>query len=415
MFVYERPKTIRGYKKQVEFIDAPERYTIVEATTKAGKTVGCIVWLFEQALKGTEGSNCWWVAPINAQAKIAFRRLCRYISNKEIYEANKTELTITLFNGCTIFFKSADNADSLYGDDVVAVVIDEATRMQEDAWWAIRSTLTKTEGRVKIIGNVKGTGNWVYQLARKAEQNQLPDWKYFRITADDAIAAGILKQKEIDDAKSILPNGVFLELYYGIPNQNSSNKFCFAFEETKHVKKCEVNLEQIVYLSFDFNKNPICCSVIQHYDGIIKVCHCLKLANSDIYKLCERIRNMFPDSTFLITGDASGKNLNAMVRDNLNYYKIIMKELNVSINQMHVPTINPKLEDNQVLVNGVLEHYNIEIDPDNASALVFDCKFVEMNPDGGIKKGDRDDPMQQADALDTFRYWLNIFMPNFKK
>ncbi|HWB62146.1 MAG TPA: terminase family protein, partial [Chitinophagales bacterium] len=127
--VYNRPEAIKRYKKQCEFIDAPQRYTIIEATTKAGKTVGCIVWLFEQALQAKAGDNFYWVAPIVAQAKIAFRRLQRFFTHKDLYDVNKADLTLTLFNGATIFFKSGDNPDSLYGDDVKAVVIDEATRM----------------------------------------------------------------------------------------------------------------------------------------------------------------------------------------------------------------------------------------------------------------------------------------------
>ena len=36
--------------------------------------------------------------------------------------------------------------DSLYGEDVYGAVIDEASRMKEDAWVAIQSTLTATRG-----------------------------------------------------------------------------------------------------------------------------------------------------------------------------------------------------------------------------------------------------------------------------
>jgi len=410
---YRRPKSIRAYTKQCQFIDAPERYTIVEATTKAGKTVGCIVWIFEQALRGKAGDNFWWVAPIAAQARIAYKRLCRFFADKDLFTINKAELTITLFNGAIIYFKSADNADSLYGDDVCAVVIDEATRMKEDAWFAVRSTLTKTQGRVKIIGNVKGINNWVYHLARKAEAGELPDWKYFKITADDAMQAGILKKQEIEDAERTLPKGVFLELYYGIPNQNSSNKFCFAFDEKKHVARCAINYRFPVYLSFDFNRNPICCSVLQHYAETIYVTHCIKLQNSNIYNLCKVIKTKFSGAHFIVTGDASGKAGTAMVRDNLNYYHIIAKELGLSINQFKVPPANPPMEENQVLVNGILEHYPVKIDSDNAQSLIFDMKFVEINSEGKIIKHDRNNPTQQADALDTFRYWCNVFMQNF--
>ncbi len=183
VITYQRPEKIRQYKKQCEFIDCKERFTIVEATTKAGKTVGCIVWLFEKSLQGRDGDNYWWVAPTFPVAKIAFRRMCRYIQPKGVFIKNESELSITLVTGVRIFFKSADNPDGLYGEDVRAAVFDEATRAKQDSWFALFTTLTATNGECKIIGNVKGTNNWVYKLAREAETGNKKDWAYFKITA----------------------------------------------------------------------------------------------------------------------------------------------------------------------------------------------------------------------------------------
>lgn len=439
---YSRPEIIRKYKKQVEFMDAPARFTIVEATTKAGKTVGCIIWLYEQAIsqhgsfyiddKGTiksttgtinnkEGFNYWWVAPTYKVAKIAFRRFKRYMP-QEIYLANESELTITLVNGAIIFFKSGDDPDGLYGEDVYACVLDEATRMKEDSWIAVFSTLTATQGTCKIIGNVKGTNNWVYKLARETEAEKKENWKYYKITADDAVKAGVLKQDVIDEAERTLPRGVFLELYFGIPNVNSSNKFAYAFDKSKHVRACVVNYNYPIYLSFDFNKNPICCGVYQYYNEEVFNPFIFKLDNSDIYKLCQHIKNKFtipgkaynPDY-FIINGDASGKNQSAMVKDNLNYFRIIKSELELTTGQMQQLAVNPKIEENQVLVNAVLEHVKHSIDPDGAQPLIFDLEFAEMLPDGTLKKADRNDPAQQLDPLDTYRYFINRNMRHFIK
>jgi hypothetical protein len=52
------------------------------ASVAGGKTVGCILWLLEQAITGKAGRNYWWGAPIYAQAKIAFRRLKRGLSHR---------------------------------------------------------------------------------------------------------------------------------------------------------------------------------------------------------------------------------------------------------------------------------------------------------------------------------------------
>lgn len=212
------------YPKQSDFLFAPERYSITEASTKSGKTVGCLVWLFEKAaLEGAPGRNYWWVSPTLPVARIAFRRMKRAIP-PELYETNETETTLALPNGATIWFKGADRPDSLYAEDVWAAVIDEASRCKEDAWYAVRTTITHTRGPVRVIGNVKGRKNWAYKLARKAESGE-KDMAYFKLTAYDAVEAGILDEEEIEDAKRTLPDAVFRELYLAEPSDDGGNPF----------------------------------------------------------------------------------------------------------------------------------------------------------------------------------------------
>lgn len=221
--VYQRPWM---YQKQLDAIFAPERYAVVEASTKSGKTVGCMVWLAEQAMEGKPGRNYWWLAPIYPQAKIAFRRLKRGLP-PAIYSANESELTLTLLNGAVIWFKGADKPDSLYGEDVYAAVIDEASRCKEESWIAVRSTLTATRGPIRIIGNVKGRKNWAYRMARRAEAGAL-NMHYAKITALDAVAGGVLSAAEIEDARAQLPEAVFNELYLAEASDDQGNPFGMA-------------------------------------------------------------------------------------------------------------------------------------------------------------------------------------------
>lgn len=224
---YRRPHL---YAKQKEAIFAKERWSIIEASTKAGKTVGCLVWIFEQALfRGKPGRYFWWVAPVYAQALIAFRRLKRWCP-ESIAKANAQELTLTLFNGAVIVFKSGEKPDNLYGEDVWAAVIDEATRVREESFFAVRSTLTATRGPCRIIGNVKGRKNWVHKMGMraKAEMEKPVSQRsmcYHKLTAYDAVEAGVLSRSEIEDAKATLPVAVFNELYLAIPTDDGANPF----------------------------------------------------------------------------------------------------------------------------------------------------------------------------------------------
>src|SRR6185295_19872561 len=81
------------YEKQRAAIFNESRYAIIEASTKSGKTVGCIIWLAEQAMASKAGRNFWWIAPIFAQARIAFRRLKRGLPG-HVFTTNESELTI---------------------------------------------------------------------------------------------------------------------------------------------------------------------------------------------------------------------------------------------------------------------------------------------------------------------------------
>jgi len=59
----------------------------------------------------------------------------------------------------------------------------------------------------------EGRKNWAYKLARRAEAGE-PGMHYARITAKDAVAAGVLDQEEIDDARATLTrHRVFRKLY----------------------------------------------------------------------------------------------------------------------------------------------------------------------------------------------------------
>lgn len=220
---YFRPP-LKSYQLSAFFHD--KRYAWIEGTTKSGKTHAGISWFLEEAHIG-KFKNYWWVAPTYPTARIAFTRICDALA-PETRVPNKSDASITLLNGHVLWFKSGEDPDTLYGEDVGAVVLDENSRMREAAWWAIRTTTTFTRAKIRGIGNIKGTKNWAYRMARKAQanlNNPDSDSHWAAITSADAVREGILQQDEIDDAQRNLPDAVFKELYLGIPSEDGSNPF----------------------------------------------------------------------------------------------------------------------------------------------------------------------------------------------
>lgn len=223
---YTRPP-ISDYQKAI--LDDPARFTVTEAATKTGKTASHIIWLFERSLARKANQSVWWVAPVYSQAEIAFNRMRNQITDRNFFKVNETKLTLTLPTKAIIGFRSADKPDNLYGDDIYDVVFDEFTRAKEEAWHALRSTITATNGKCKFIGNVKGKKNWGYRLAQKARQGDDPAYSYHRITAYDAVTAGFVSFEEIEQARRDLPESVFKELYLAEASEDGSNPFGYQF------------------------------------------------------------------------------------------------------------------------------------------------------------------------------------------
>lgn len=281
-----KPK-LTSYQKAILFSKA--RFTITEASTKAGKTHSHIIWLFGKAheFESAIGKNYWWVAPVYNQSKIAFKRLKRNLIKYGVYSFNESNLIITCPNGAEIHFKSADNPDNLYGEDVYACVFDEAPRAKEEAWFALRSTLTATKAQCKIIGNFGGISNWVHKLKDKAKTDK--EYEYFRVTCWDAIREGILDQEEVEQAKRDLPEKIFKELYEA---EQSEDEGQLVMNESILKLFSNTHLESgIKYITGDIARLGKDKSVFMVWDGF-RVEKIVELAISKVNESVDVINNL---------------------------------------------------------------------------------------------------------------------------
>jgi phage terminase large subunit len=218
------------------------------------------------------------------------------------------------------------------------------------------------------------------------------------------IAAGFNKQKFEEISKGL----------WGVAENHSP--FVYTYDPEKHLRPTTLNPNWEVKLSFDFNRDPITCLVVQ--DNGFDTINCIeqiKLPNSNIYELCDYIKAKYGRSLILVTGDATGRATTALSRDNLNYFRVIKAQLNLGDRQMRQPASNPPVIENRVLVNAAFHHLNISIDPVNCKGLIFDLEHAAVLPDGSLDKTDRNDPTKQLDALDCWRYYLNTFFKQILK
>lgn len=188
---------------------------------------------------------------------------------------------------------------------------------------------------------------------------------------------------------------------------DDDNRWAYTYSKAKHVGRPVLNPEEPVYCSWDFNRNPMCCSIIQYYADMVKVLRTYKIKNSGSDDICDRILVDYPQAIYIINGDYSGDTASTLFAEQISNYTIIQRKLDLSEHQIQIVP-NPRLEKNRTLVNSVLQRMDVEIHEEDANALIFDLENVKSLADGSILKRDRNDPTQQADALDTFRYFCNV-------
>jgi phage FluMu gp28-like protein len=151
----------------------------------------------------------WWVAPSYKVAAVGWRQLkglAAQLSNVEIKEADKKILTP---GGGWVQVRSADEPNSLRGEGLDRVVIDECAFIAEAAWTeAIRPALSDRKGDALFISTPKGR-NWFWRVWQRGRAGE-GDWAAWRFPS---VSNPFLDPAEVLAAKADLPDRVYEQEY----------------------------------------------------------------------------------------------------------------------------------------------------------------------------------------------------------
>ena len=190
-----------------DFHERKERWSVIVAHRRCGKTVLCINDLIYKALMDDKQDGRYaYIAPYYSQAKnIAWDYLVRF-SQPVLKKANQSELWVELINGARIRLYGADSPDGLRGIFLDSVVLDEYADMKPSIWGAVvRPLLTDRKGSATFIGTPKGH-NAFWEIYQTAEKND--DW-YVKVLR--ASATGILDKAELEDAAKTMTQDQYLQ------------------------------------------------------------------------------------------------------------------------------------------------------------------------------------------------------------
>lgn len=183
------------------------RFSVVVAHRRTGKTVCAINHLIKQAVKSKQRSPRFgYIAPYLNQAKmIAWDYLRYYTAVIPGTKLNASEVSVTLPNGATIRIFGADNPDSLRGGYFDCVVLDEVAQMKPEVWHEIlRPTLADRNGSAVFIGTPKGQNIFreLYERGLKGDDG----WASAIYRADET---GVIEENELRSLKAEMSENAF--------------------------------------------------------------------------------------------------------------------------------------------------------------------------------------------------------------
>lgn len=386
-----------------------QRFRVVIAGRRFGKTEVAKHDIAENIQKD-RNQQVLYIAPTFSMAReIMWNRVLSFFPSnwiKKYYES--TPQRIIFKNGSVLKLYGGHKYDILRGGGYNHVVMDEVQDQEEEAWRnVIRPALSDTGGSALLIGTPKGVNTWVYDIT------QQPDFSYLSFTTLDG---GIVPESEIENAKRMLDERTFRQEYLAT-FESTTGLVYYSFTKD-NIKDIQFQPERETYLSFDFNPDPFCVTVMQNIENTeIKKYAVVKdfsLRNSNATDAGEYVLKWLYDNNFNgvlhITGDYTG--INRSGYSSYTGWHILNNIFSNYENYYGQSEIRPtkRLQDSINALNSLLKSYDGTIRMfvnSECKGVIKDLQRVQYRQDGKL-----DDAAGKLTHLsDTMRHFAYKFEP----
>jgi hypothetical protein len=401
---------LKPHTGQQQVLDARKRFNVLCMGRRFGKTTLKDVLIAEKALYGKPVA---YHAPTYKMLDHAWESTKQCFS-PIIATKDETLHEIRLKTGGVIDFWSAENPDASRGRPYARVIMDEVASIPSDRMkylyrQVIRPGLADYIGDFYALSTPNGRAHYFYEMFGWGGTKD--GWAAFQMPTS---TNPYILASEIADAKAELDPISFEQEFLAQFVDFTSRPFAYAFEASRHAVECQDNPQLPLWLSFDFNVDPMTCIVGQHQLGdFVHIFDEMRLKDSNIVEMCDRIKAKYPNRVYIATGDATGQGRSGHTRENLSYWQLIKRHLYLNTSQMLVPSVNPHVDNTRVTLNSLLHnHPNFKINPATCPYLVQDLKYVEVDQAGNIDKSAN---KYRSHLLDCLRYYCYTNLNKFVK
>lgn len=192
---------------QKVILNSHARFRTLAAGRRWGKTMVAANEIVRRSRKPNQ--MIWWVANTYKNTSRGYREVVRQLPSswlaKPAPSYTSTNKILQLKNGTMIEFYSGGSPDSLAGEGVNFVVVDEAGLIANNVWQQIiRPTLMDTNGDAFIISTPRGH-NWFWEMWKFGQENK-PGYDSWRFNQTDN---PYIPAEETAAAKDELPEIIF--------------------------------------------------------------------------------------------------------------------------------------------------------------------------------------------------------------
>ena len=409
---------IRLKLAQMKVFTCEKRFRVLVAGRRFGKTYLALLELLRAAC--APNRMVWYVAPTYKQGKrMAWNRLKQLTRPYWASRPNETDLNITLKWGSVIALRGADQYDSLRGEGLDFVVLDEYASMHPACWTEVlRPALSDRVGGALFMGTPQGF-NHFYDRYDRAQMEA--DWAAFQFTTEQG---GNVSTEELANAARELDERCYRQEFQASFENLGQGRAYYAFERSGNVLECRYHPGVPLIWSVDFNVNPMCSILAQRVGETVYVLEEIVLPDSNTPAACEaflhRTQHLWETEsvTVQIYGDATGDSRNTaasrtdwkIIRD---FFNVKKAALGASI---RVGSSNPPVKDrincvNARLCNSLREH-RLLIDP-RCRQLIRDVEQVAWKTDANgnpLVELDKSDPMR-THTSDALGYYIASAFP----
>ncbi|MCD2204420.1 phage terminase large subunit [Halobacterium sp. KA-6] len=185
------------HEKQREVLESDVRYRVCRWGRRAGKNVTGAIDVVEYARQpwasqwGPDEPRkvlIWWVGPTYDQAnKHGYDKVKSAVPNAwiEDYGESKPRF-IEFINGVRVEFRTFDRPESLQGEGVDRIVLDEADQMREGIWYGdLEPMLLDSQGCALFISKPYRPRSWFHRFYDYGQSSDYPEYASWHATSAD--------------------------------------------------------------------------------------------------------------------------------------------------------------------------------------------------------------------------------------